>query len=90
MSERPTTDEHDRRALALKAVLLSVMVLASFGVCFFARELSVVVLGWPVHFWMAAQGAVLVFIVIVVVYASVMSRLEAQEASGEAGEAGDG
>lgn len=90
MSERPTTDEHDRRALALKAVLLSVMVLASFGVCYFARELSVVVMGWPVHFWMAAQGGVLVFIVIVVVYASVMSRLEAQESRGEAGEAGDG
>ncbi len=89
MSERPTTDEHDRRALALKAVLLSVMVLASFGFCFFARELSVVVMGWPLHFWMAAQGAVLVFIVIVVVYASVMSRLEAEEARGEASEAGD-
>ncbi len=90
MSERPTTDEHDRRALALKAVLLSVMVLVSFGVCFFARELSFVVMGWPVHFWMAAQGAVLVFIVIVVVYASVMSRLEAEEERQQGGEASDG
>lgn len=90
MSERPTTDEHDRRALALKAVLLSVMVTVSFGVCFFARELSFVVMGWPVHFWMAAQGAVLVFIVIVVVYASVMSRLEAQEEKQRDGEASDG
>ena len=89
MSERPTTDKHDRRALALKAVLLSVMVLASFGVCFFARALSVVVMGWPVHFWMAAQGAVLVFIIVVVVYASVMSRLEAQAARDGADEAGD-
>lgn len=90
MADHPTTDEHDRRALVLKAVLLSVMVLASFGVCFFARELSFVVMGWPVHFWMAAQGAVLVFIVIVVVYASVMSRLEAEEEGGQEGEASDG
>ncbi|MDR7094221.1 DUF4212 domain-containing protein [Hydrogenophaga laconesensis] len=90
MSERPTTDEHDRRALALKAVLLSVMVMVSFGVCFFARELSFVVMGWPVHFWMAAQGAVLVFIVIVVVYATVMSRLEAEDAAEQELEAGDG
>lgn len=82
MSERPPTDEHDRRALVLKAVLLSVMFLASFGVCFFARELSFVVNGWPLHFWMAAQGAVLVFIAIVVVYATVMSRLEAEEEEG--------
>jgi putative solute:sodium symporter small subunit len=90
MADRPTTDEHDRRALVLKAVLLSVMVLASFGVCFFARELSFVVKGWPVHFWMASQGAVLVFIVIVVVYASVMSRLEAEEEGGQEGEVSDG
>ena len=90
MSERTTTDEHDRRALALKAVLLSVMVMVSFGVCFFARELSFVVMGWPVHFWMAAQGAVLVFIVIVVVYATVMSRLEAEDAAEQELEAGDG
>ncbi|WP_137922505.1 DUF4212 domain-containing protein [Hydrogenophaga sp. 2FB] len=82
MSERPPTDEHDRRALVLKAVLLSVMFLASFGVCFFARDLSFIVNGWPLHFWMAAQGAVLVFIAIVVVYATVMSRLEAEEEEG--------
>ena len=73
------TDEHDRRALVLKAVLLSVMFLVSFGVCFFARDLSFVVNGWPLHFWMAAQGAVLVFIAIVVVYAVVMNKLEAEE-----------
>ncbi|MDO9434535.1 DUF4212 domain-containing protein [Hydrogenophaga sp.] len=79
MSERAPTDQHDRRALVLKAVLLLVMFLVSFGVCFFARDLSFVVNGWPLHFWMAAQGAVLVFIAIVVIYAIVMGRLEAEE-----------
>ncbi len=82
------TDAHDRRALALKAVLLLAMVLVSFGACFFARELSVVVLGWPLHFWIAAQGAVLAFIAIVAVYAGVMSRIEAAQA--EEGQGGDG
>lgn len=78
MSEPATNDNHEPRALALKAVLLSVMVLVSFGVCFFARELNFAVFGWPVHFWIAAQGAVLAFIAIVVVYAVVMTRLEIQ------------
>ncbi|QHE86686.1 DUF4212 domain-containing protein [Hydrogenophaga sp. BPS33] len=82
MSAPSSTDTHDRRALVLKAVLLSVMFLASFGVCFFARELSFVVNGWPVHFWMAAQGAVLVFIGVVVVYAVAMRRLEKNEEEG--------
>ncbi len=70
---------HDRRALALKAVLLVVMVLVSFGVCFFARDLSFTVMGWPLHFWIAAQGGVLVFIVIVAFYAWIMNRMEARD-----------
>ena len=72
-------ENHDRRALVLKAVLLVVMVAVSFGVCFFARDLSFTVMGWPLHFWIAAQGGVLVFIVIVAFYAWTMNRMEARE-----------
>jgi cation/acetate symporter len=35
--------------------------------------------GWPLYFWMAAQGSILFFICIVVVYAWLMNRWEAQE-----------
>ena len=45
----------------LHAVLLSLWFAASFGVVFFARDLDAVVAGWPVGFWFAAQGSVLVF-----------------------------
>ena len=79
MSPSPANENHDRRALALKAVLLVVMVLVSFGVCFFARDLSFTVAGWPLHFWIAAQGGVLVFIAIVAFYAWFMNRMEARE-----------
>lgn len=82
-------EKHDRRALALKAVLLVLMVAVSFGVCFFARDLSFTVIGWPLHFWIAAQGGVLVFIVIVAFYAWFMNRMEAREASEQPG-GGDG
>ena len=37
--------------------LLAVWFAVTFGVSFFARELNVVVLGWPLSFWVAAQGA---------------------------------
>ncbi|NBQ40783.1 MAG: DUF4212 domain-containing protein, partial [Alphaproteobacteria bacterium] len=53
----------------LHAVLLSLWFAASFGVVFFARDLDTVVAGWPVGFWFAAQGSVLVFIGIVVLFA---------------------
>ena len=51
--------------------LLLVWFVASFGVVFFARDLQAIVGGWPVGFWFAAQGSLLVFIAIVVVFARV-------------------
>jgi putative solute:sodium symporter small subunit len=68
-------EQHDPRVLALKAGLLAVWAGISFVCCFFARDLSFMVGGWPFSYWMAAQGAVLGFIAIVVAYATVMRRL---------------
>ena len=65
----------------LTSVLLLVWLLVSFGPSFFARDLSVMVGGWPLYFWMAAQGSILMFICIVVIYAWLMNRWEAQEAA---------
>ncbi len=65
----------------LTAVLLLVWLLVSFGPSFFARDLSVIIRGWPLYFWMAAQGSILLFICIVVIYAWLMNRWEAQEAA---------
>ena len=73
-------DLHDVRHLWLKAVLLVVWALTSFGVCFFARDLLFSVGDWPVGLWIASQGAVFVFIAIVVVYAWAMSRFEREDA----------
>lgn len=56
--------------------LLAIWAAVSFGVCFFARDLQFVVAGWPLHYWIAAQGAVLVFIGVVALYAMVMNRLD--------------
>jgi putative solute:sodium symporter small subunit len=65
----------------LTAVLLLVWLLVSFGPGFFARDLSVIIGGWPLYFWMAAQGSILLFICIVVIYAWLVNRWEAQEAA---------
>lgn len=68
----------------LKAVLLVVWALASFGACYFARDLQFLVAGWPFGFWMAAQGAVLVFLAIVVVHAWAMNRYDRLAATAHA------
>lgn len=79
MVETQAQEKHDPRVLALKAGLLAVWAAISFGCCFFARELSFMVAGWPFSYWMAAQGAVLGFIAIVVVYATVMRTLAPED-----------
>jgi putative solute:sodium symporter small subunit len=69
------------RHLWLKAGLLLVWALVSFGAMYFARDLESLVVGtWPLGYWIAAQGGVLVFIAIVVAYCWAMSRFEQQDA----------
>lgn len=67
---------HDTHHLWLKAILLTVWVVFSFGVCFFARDLQAWVQGWQLGYWMAAQGAVLMFMLIALVYCVVMDLFE--------------
>ena len=79
MVDPQALEKHDPRVLALKAGLLAAWACISFVCCYFARELSFMVAGWPFSYWMAAQGAVLGFIVIVAVYAMVMRRLSPED-----------
>lgn len=71
-------DLHQCSHLRLKAVLLMVWLGVTFGVGYFAYDLQMLVGGWPLGYWVAAQGAVLVFLAIVVLYCCAMARLERQ------------
>lgn len=65
-----------RRRMRVTGWLLAAWLAVTFGVSFFARQLNVVVLGWPLSFWVAAQGALLVYMALVVVFARQMGRLD--------------
>ena len=75
------------RATWARVSLLFLWFLTSFGVAFFARDLAQVVAGWPLNFWLAAQGGVLVFIVVVMAYAWIMNRLDDEAAASVVAEA---
>ena len=79
MERGDAIERHDPRVLALKGGLLALWAAVSFGVCFFARDLSFSVAGWPFSYWFAAQGAIGVFIAIVVFYAWAMRRLAPED-----------
>ncbi|HEU4460019.1 MAG TPA: DUF4212 domain-containing protein [Methylibium sp.] len=70
------SQRHWRATRRLTAALLALWFVASFVMAFFARELDVVLFGWPFSFYMAAQGSLFVFLLIVVVYARAMDRLD--------------
>jgi putative solute:sodium symporter small subunit len=53
----------------LTAALLLAWFVVTFALVFFARELRFTFLGWPFSFYMAAQGALLVYLLIVYLYA---------------------
>lgn len=71
---------HTRQRIG--AALLAVWFGVTFGVAYFARELNGHFLGWPFSFWVAAQGAPIVYLVLVGLYARLMGRLD--DASGTA------
>ena len=68
---------HWRRTRRLTVLLLAVWFVTSFGTVFFARELAAMsVFGWPLSFYLAAQGASLIYLAILAVYALRMRRLD--------------
>jgi cation/acetate symporter len=77
------TSETSTRRWGLHAGLLALWFVASFGLVFFAHDLQFVVAGWPIGFWFAAQGSVLVFIAIVAVFAWWTNRQEKDTYTGD-------
>ncbi len=65
---------HWRRTLRLTGTLLLVWFLVGFVVTWFARDLDFAFFGWPFSFWVAAQGGVIVFVVLLAIYARLMAR----------------
>jgi cation/acetate symporter len=67
-----------RRNWRLHASLLALWFVFSFGVTFFARDLPGNFFSWPIAYWFAAQGSLLIFIGIVVAFAIVANRRSAE------------
>jgi putative solute:sodium symporter small subunit len=70
---------HWRRTRRLTALLLALWLATGFSTVFFARDLAGLALfGWPLSFYLAAQGASLIYLAILAAYAWRMRRLDQQ------------
>ncbi|HVE89059.1 MAG TPA: DUF4212 domain-containing protein [Burkholderiaceae bacterium] len=69
--------EYWRRNLNLTAVLLVIWFLVTFVMAWFARPLAQInFFGWPFSFYMAAQGSLIIYVVLIYVYAKRMRKLD--------------
>jgi putative solute:sodium symporter small subunit len=68
--------EYWRKNLRITAFLLSIWFFVTFVLVFFARDLDFKFFGWPFSFWIAAQGALVVYCAIIYFYARYMNKLD--------------
>jgi putative solute:sodium symporter small subunit len=75
-----------RKNLNITAILLGLWFVVTFVVTYFARDLNFNFFGWPFSFWMAAQGALVVYVGIIWYYAHYMNKLDQEHGVAEAQE----
>lgn len=68
--------EYWRKNLRMTALLLAIWFVVTFVVGFNARELNFEFFGWPFSFWVGAQGALVVYVLIIAYYAHYMNNLD--------------
>jgi putative solute:sodium symporter small subunit len=69
--------EYWRKNLVYTGILLFIWFLVTFVEAWFARELSTITfLGFPLAFYMSAQGSLAIYVIIIGVYAYLMGKLD--------------
>ncbi len=73
------SENHQRywsKNLRVTAILMFIWFVVTFVVAYFARDLSFKFLGFPFSFYMAAQGSLIVYVLIIWYYAHYMNKLD--------------
>ena len=69
--------EYWRKNLVMTAILLAVWFVATFVEAWYARELNGITLfGFPLGFYMSAQGSLAIYVAIIGIYALYMRKLD--------------
>jgi putative solute:sodium symporter small subunit len=69
--------EYWRKNVRLTAILMAIWFVVTYVVGFYARELNAItVFGFPLGFYMGAQGALIIYVVMIFYYARYMNRLD--------------
>lgn len=73
-------EQYWKRNLRLMAILLTVWALASFGagIVFVEQLNNFSIMGVPLGFWFAQQGAIITFLILIAIYVWRMDKLDAE------------
>jgi putative solute:sodium symporter small subunit len=75
--EKATADQYFRERTRNMMIYLVIWAVVSFGVVFFADSLTdITINGFPFHYFMGAQGAILTFIILLFVNAAVSDKID--------------
>ncbi len=70
-------NEYWHKNLVITGILLAVWFVVTFVEAWFARELNTVTfLGFPLGFYMSAQGSLVIYVAIIGIYAYLMGKLD--------------
>lgn len=72
-----------RKNLRITSILLAIWFVVTYVVSYFARDLAFNFAGWPFSFWMAAQGSLVIYVVIIWYYARYMNKLDIEHGVSE-------
>jgi putative solute:sodium symporter small subunit len=65
-----------KKNLRMTSLLLVIWFVVTYVVGYEARELNFNFFGWPFSFWVGAQGALVVYVLIIAYYAHYMNNLD--------------
>ena len=80
------SENHQRywqKNLRITAILMFIWFVVTYVVSYFARDMSFTFFGWPFSFWMASQGSLVVYVVIIWFYARYMNQLDQEHGVAE-------
>ncbi len=79
MNDNSRREEHWRRTKGLMIITLSIWFIFSFVVHWFANSLnSVEFFGWPLGFYMAAQGSEIIFVITLFWFARTQHKIDTE------------
>ncbi len=79
MQLSPKHVEYWNKNLRITAILLVIWFVVTFVIGYYAIELSsFTFFGWPIPFYMGAQGSLAIYVIIIWYYARYMNKLDIQ------------